>query len=432
MRRLRLAILLALGVRVALIALAFWRRGVQAFLVDDSRAYLSFAQSLTHGAFRDWNGNVEVFRTPGYPLLLTPGILLDTPIAFAIVLNLLLTIVIVRLVHEITHRLAGDAAAGLAVLLVALEPTLLTWSLKVMPETALACALLLFLSFALQSIESRRWQPVGLAAASLATAAYVKPIAWPLVWLVALCAFSALGVRRAALFTMIVSALIVPWHLRNQHLTGFAGFSSVMDRAVYLSAGASVAARREGVDHDAVRARMLEEEQVRGAASAERQSRIRRKGLSLLRDDPFGYARTHVAGMLRTLFDPGAAEYLRILHLYDRGARQTPLRQLPARYPLVFFTSIALALVLLPLLVLTAVTLLRRWRDPRVLAIGLVTAYMVLAGGGVPGNARFRAPIAPLLVILTACLATARQAATASRVHSSAHAIADGRNRPDV
>lgn len=133
MNRLRAALVAGLGLRLTLIMLALVRRGNEAFLVPDSRGYLALARSLTHGAFRNWSGDVEVFRTPGYPLLLTPGIWMGAPIAFAIAVNLLLTIAIVLAMHAIARRWFDEKTAGLCAIVVAIEPTLLTWSLKVMP-----------------------------------------------------------------------------------------------------------------------------------------------------------------------------------------------------------------------------------------------------------------------------------------------------------
>ncbi|HEX7831476.1 MAG TPA: hypothetical protein VF787_17605 [Thermoanaerobaculia bacterium] len=393
MNRLRAALVAGLVLRIVLIVLALVRRGKEAFLVPDSRGYLALARNLSGGAFRNWFGDVEVFRTPGYPFLLTPGVWIGARMAFAIAVNLLLTIAIVLATHAIARRYFDEKTAGLCALVVAIEPTLLTWSLKVMPETAFTLAILLAVFFA-------REKPF-VAAIFIVAAAYLRPIAYPLVFVLCLLAFFAIGWRKALVATAICIALLAPWHLRNYALTGFAGFSSVMDRAMYLSAGGSIAAERAGVSYAEMRKRMLEEDRVRAAASSERQSRIRKKGLALILSNPIGYAKTHVAGMARTLFDPGAAEYLRILNLYDRGARDMPLRELPSRYPLVFSASLVLAIALLPLVILPIVALAKSWRDPRFLLLAVIAGYLVFAGGGIPGNARFRAPVVPLLVLMS-------------------------------
>jgi hypothetical protein len=236
----------------------------------------------------------------------------------------------------------------------------------------------------------------------ISIAAYIKPIAYPLIFVLCLLTFVAFGWRKALIAIAICIALIAPWQIRNYTLTGFAGFSSVMDRAVYLSAGGSVAAQQQGVSYAEMRRRMLEQERVRDAADPERQARIRTKGLALIRSNPLAFAKTHVIGMMRTLLDPGAAEYLRIFDLYDRGARDTPFSQLAARYPHVFFASLILGIALLPLVILPAIAFRRAWRDPRFLLLAIVAGYLVVAGGGIPGNARMRAPAVPLLVLMSA------------------------------
>jgi lipopolysaccharide export LptBFGC system permease protein LptF len=109
--------------------------------------------------------------------------------------------------------------------------------------------------------------------------------------------------------------------------------------------------------------------------------------------------------MLRTLFDPGAAEYLRLAGVYSAGARDTGGMGETARaYPLVFWSSVVLGVVLLPLVLLPLAGALRVPRGERTafLLLALVAAYLVVAGGGMPGNYRFRAPAVPFLVLMSA------------------------------
>src|SRR5215472_8291268 len=64
---------LVLSVR-ALCALVIWHlRGPAGFLEPDSSQYLELARKMLHGSF-ELLGTPEVFRTPGYPLLLLPAV----------------------------------------------------------------------------------------------------------------------------------------------------------------------------------------------------------------------------------------------------------------------------------------------------------------------------------------------------------------------
>lgn len=404
---LRRAVIAAIAIRAAWIALIAWRGAPDAFVVSDSESYLGLAQRfLATGRFVDRFGTPELFRTPVYPLLLVPGMLLRHPIAIAVALNVLFAAAVVALTYRIAQRLHGHRVAALCALVAAIEPTMLTYSLKVMPETLFTLCLLLFADAALTE------RPIA-AGIALCAAAYVKPIAWPLVFVVLA---AAIVVRRKQALPLIVTcvALLAPWHLRNYAETGYAGFSSLMERSLYLSAGGSVIARHEHRPYEDVRQQLIAREQVRGPADAARIGRIRREGLSSVASDPLGWAMTHVKGMLRTLFDPGAVEYLRMLGLYEQGGRAVAgsagVLAVARAYPLPFLLSAIVGLLLLPLVLLPFLAATRIARDTRFAfwLFALLAAYHVTAGGGIPGYHRMRVPAVPFLILMSAFVYTAR------------------------
>jgi hypothetical protein len=271
-------------------------------------------------------------------------------------------------------------------------------------------------------------QPLIFAALALCAATYVKPITYPFIAVIIVAAFLVIRPRTAALFAIGCMTLLAPWHLRNYHVAGYAGFSTLLERAAYLSAGASVAAEHAHVHHAEMRARMLRR------ADAVAPAQIRREGWALIRSDPFGYAVTHLKGMLRTLFDPGALEYPRMFGVYREGVgatvRGSGLLGLVRAYPLAVAASVVLAIVLLPLIVLPVIATVRFRRDLRVLLLALIAAYLIVAGGGVPGYHRFRVPAVPFLVLLSATVVyTSRNAISGARRLSDARLSGD---RDDV
>jgi 4-amino-4-deoxy-L-arabinose transferase-like glycosyltransferase len=400
------AIAAAIGARMLLFFVAIERRGREIFLVSDSLAYLGLARNIAAGSgFVDPYGDPEIFRAPGYPLLLAPGILAHLPIVYALALNVLCAVAIVIATHRLARRLFGDERlAGVCALVVAIEPTMLAWSLKVMPETLLTLLILVFVACAFRALESHGLRWTCAAALAACGAAYVKPIAYPLVAIVFLASLLLRVPRRSLAFLSLSIVLLAPWQLRNYARTGYAGFSTLVDRALYLSAGGSVIARREHRSYAEVRQQMLDRARIRARLDdPQRYARIRREGAALVASDPFGYALTHAKGTLRTMFDPGATEYLRFFNLYAQGAKSAAASGGAAgvarAYPLVLAASIALGIVLLPLVVLPLVAL--RHAPPRAFfVLAIVAAYLLLAGGGVPGYARFRVPAVPLLVLM--------------------------------
>jgi hypothetical protein len=120
--------------------------------------------------------------------------------------------------------------------------------------------------------------------------------------------------------------------------------------------------------------------------------------------------------MVRTLLDPAAQEYLRLFGFYpergggllgtivDRGLLATLVR-LPLTHPSLFWTTLVLAALLLPYLVLAAAAPFTTSGTARVMVIVLlsVTFYFVFLSGGPHGSNRFRQPVMPIVSILAGC-----------------------------
>ncbi|HKR66392.1 MAG TPA: glycosyltransferase family 39 protein [Thermoanaerobaculia bacterium] len=396
--------------RALLASIALARHGLAIFVVPDSSRYLGLASNLAAGrGFTDFFGHPEVFRTPGYPLVLSLGT--SRPIAFAILINMLCAAAIVIVTYAVARRFVDDERIALAcAFVVAIEPTMLAWSLKVMPETLLTLCLVVFVACAFHALEARDVRWTIAAAIAVCIAAYVKPIAYPLVFVILLASLFLRAPRMSIAFALTAALLLAPWHVRNYARTGYAGFTSLLDRALYLSAGGAVVARQEHRSYEEVHEELLLREGLRtDAESRERNARIRHEGVSQIASHPLSFALTQAKGSLRTLLDPGATEYLRFLGVYSSGARASGLRA----YPMVLWSSVVLGLLLLPLLVLPLVALRHPTRERMLLA--LIVAYLVAAGGGIPGYARFRVPAVPMLVLLSAAAVASYGRSGASR-----------------
>jgi hypothetical protein len=410
---LRIAIVLAIAVRAFLILFIAHLGEPNVFRVDDSFTYTTGAQSIAaHGAFLDPTGKAETIRTPGYPLVLAPLMAIHASDAAIVAMNIVFAVLIVVVTWRIARQLfANDRVAGICALIVAIEPTMLTWSLKVMPETLFTLCLVLFAYAAIREL------PVA-AGFALCAAIYVKPIAWPLALIVPLAAVW-FRPKRALILFATCAALLAPWHVRNYLTAGYAGFSSLIDRSIYITAGGSVAARQQGVPFAEMRRQLIARDNAR-AGDAARYAEMRREGASRIASDPAGWAKTHVAGVFRTLFDPGAVEYPRMLGLYTSGGQAAlaggGVRAVARAYPFLFCLSIVWALALLPLVLLPIAGAFRVPAQSR-LAFGLfalIAVYLVVAGGGVPGYHRFRVPAVPFLVLMSAFAYTGHQCSSPS------------------
>jgi hypothetical protein len=410
---LRIAIVLAVAVRVSLVVLLANIGGPNAFRIDDTVTYITGAQNLASGgAFLDAHGSPEVFRTPGYPLVLAPFVALHASDAAIVAMNAVFAALVVFVTWRMARELFGDRVAGICALVVAVEPAMLIWSLRVMPETLFTLCLVLFAYAAI------RGKPVA-AGIALCAAIYVKPIAWPLALIVPLLAIWFQPKRALILLTTCV-ALLAPWHIRNYVSAGYPGFSSLIDRSIYISAGGSVAARQEGVGFVEMRRRLIAREEARGA-DPKRYDDMRREGVARVASDPIGWAKTHAAGMVRTLVEPGAVEYARLFGLYSASGGLGSMVDgrvagFARAHPILIAVSIVWAIVLLPLVFLPIVAAARVPAESR-LAFGLfalIAVWLVVAGGGVPGYHRFRVPAVPFLVLMCGFVYTDRRCSSPS------------------
>jgi 4-amino-4-deoxy-L-arabinose transferase-like glycosyltransferase len=393
---------MGLLIRAVLVTASWQLHGIAAFLVPDSLSYLELAKRLAAGkGFINRFGQAEMFRVPGYPLLLSGGSAIGYPVLFALLLQSLMTIGIITLTFAIARRvLREERLAAICAFVVAVEPTMMTWSMRVMPETALTLCLVAFAYAALRALETTRMKWTLIAALMLCAAAYMKPVAYPLVFLIAVAAL--IRPRAALLFACICAALLVPWIVRN-HRAGYTGFSTLAARAVYLSAGGSVIAAREHRSYEDVRQELIQRRDVRGPNANPKI--FAREGVAIVASDPFGYAKTHIRGMLRTMFNPGATDYLRMFGLYSEGGGGVLAKSgAPAAaraYPLAFWSSAALAILLAPLVILPFIAAWRL-RNAAFALLTIIAAFLIFAGGGVPGHSRFRAPAVPFLVVMSA------------------------------
>ncbi len=287
---------------------------------------------------------------------------------------------------------------------------MLAWSLRVMPETLLTLCLVLFVLFTLRALDEPRARWILPAAAALCAAAYVKPVIWPFVVLTSVAGVIAPAIsrvryriREGIAFLLTCVALLAPWHVRNYQRAGYAGFSTVMARAAYIAAAGPITARREQRPYTEVQAELVQKANKRRDHTG-----YMREGLSVVASDPLGYAWTHSRGMLRTLLEPGAMEYLRFLGVYSQGGRavmdQQGIAGVARAYPLGFWLSIVFAVVLVPLVVLPVVALVRLPRDarPAFTVLAMVAGYLIVSGGGMNATSRFRVPAVPFFVLMSA------------------------------
>ena len=401
------------------------------FHAPDTDSYLSTATSLVEEGRFAQSGEAEIRRTPGYPLLLTIGVLAGRPEAVTIILQVLIGMLSVYGVYALARRLAmfgkpwDSSVASLAALLYALDPLSVLYSSVLLSETLFTALLIAHLYGLIRYLETRSLHFVGLAALFAAAAAYVRPVAyfWPLVAAGLLLGYAVFGERRltgrvvpVVLLVVISMTPIALWQVRNFVQTGYRGFSSIGDRNLYSYLGASVLAASERRPYADVRRRLDDEldqhQEQHDWTPTQRYEYMGREGARLILSQPTTYLGIHLRGIVRALVDPGANWYLRLYRLYptsggllsqtvDRGILST-LATVAREQPRVLVANLLLGLVLGGQLLLAGVGLLRILPRPNEAVVMLLgsAVYFLVVTGGPAAHSRFRHPVMPVVCLL--------------------------------
>src|SRR5437016_3175946 len=174
----RLTILLIIVVLIrVVVALILWKiNGAAGFFSPDTGTYIESAQNMLHGSFSH-SGLPEIFRTPGYPLLLMPAVALQHPVIIALFENFLFAAASAGLIWKIVIDLVADQKAAFwAVVLYCFEPMSLLYSEKILTETTFTTLLLLFVWGLLRFLREPTYTRLALSALVLGCATYVRPV----------------------------------------------------------------------------------------------------------------------------------------------------------------------------------------------------------------------------------------------------------------
>lgn len=428
----RHVLFLAVAVRLLLPLLAIIITGGNAlFHAQDTNSYVRPAVALISEGRFDRNDEPEINRTPGYPILLIPGIALGYVELITIILQITLSALTVYLVYKITLLLFERSdIAILSAFLYALEPLSILYSSKLLSETLFTTLIAIFLYFLV-----RYWKKGSLAllvasATALAASVYVRPIAYYLpilvfvilfIWVLATDRKNSTRLVYLGVFLLTSIGLIGIWQIRNKIETGYPGFSAAAEESLYYWDAASVLAVANGIPIDEMKNQMgFYDEEIyfrkfpnqRGWERSEILRSMGKEGLAIILNNPATYSVLVSNGILRTLLDPGATEYLRMFRLYpeagglvdlfiERGLIST-IGFLIEEMPLVFWANLLLGPLLVSYLLLAVLGLVRCSRAlpmPMVLFSGLIAYFLVLSAVGI-GIHRARHPIMPIICIL--------------------------------
>jgi len=415
--KLRYIILLALALRVAFPVLILGlSNDVRVFYDNDTIEYIEPARGLIASGQFTTKGVPEIERTPGYPLLLIPGIISCHIELATIALQIVLSCFSVFIIYKIGILLFDTTEiAILCAALYAVEPLSIMYAARLYSETLYATVLLIFLYFLIRYLKSGALSDIILSATALAATAYVRPISYFMPSAITFALFLWTLLRRsqnrnlffhAAVFFLISMSIIVVWQARNKIETGYSGFSAISDQNLYFYVGGGILAKKDGVKLHEQLAKMgygvpetyfaLHPEQ-RTWTQDEIHRYRGREGIKLVFENLRTFFTLAFENTMTTLRETGATELLDMIKVdptSPEGARLKWILKLPLFIVLLAYWSLAAIGVFS-----------KRWANgAQLMVLIVVGAYLVLTAsmGGI-GYSRFRHPVMPIVCLMAGC-----------------------------
>jgi len=426
--------------------------------IGDSREYIALARNLVvhHTFSRDTTPpfRPELFRTPVYPLFLAGALLVvarpshpilraesapSSPLPFirlSLFLQLLLSLVTVWLTWWLASELGlSRESAGLAALLVGLSPSLAFLSSKLISEAVFAPLLLVCLLLLNRYRLTGRARDVVGAGICSGLLILTRPIAtfFPFIMAIYILWFRSEGRKRSAsvrnsfLLLAAASIVVVPWVFRNGAMTGRYIVTTASEHNVQLYDAATVVAAEKHITIPQARDSLMAEAVARyGSIDTTDEATMWQKLAAVSRPHLFRHPELAVPiwllGVSADFLNPVSVGPLLIhsgsspspdsrnllqtsLGLLTQGrvmqAFSTAWRVRVGGAPLFMLVVLGLATVFNLFLIWFSLASLFLRRTRCLFWLLLPILYFTFVTGTV-GDARFRAPIEPLLCMFAA------------------------------
>lgn len=403
-------------------------KDINIFHSYDTSKYVGAALGLVKTGQFTTNGIPETVRTPGYPLLIVPGLWVGIVEPVTVALQILLSCFTIYLIYKIGLKLfEAPGPALLAAGLYAVEPLSIIYTSLLMSETLFATTLMCFVYYFVKYLKNDSWKTLIISATLSAICVYVRPVSYFLAALITLFLFGMVLIRRiwtrkTALqtlsFFLISYALLVPWQLRNAYYADSWSFSGVSSDDLYFFTASTVLAQINKVPYEEQREEMA-------YASAElylkphpgggewTENEVRRwrssEALRIITAYPVAYLKMVSLGVAWTVAGPGVGSWLEVFKMNrDPSGKGKFATEDDKLYylrvsRLSYWGSIFLGLTLGVYWITALVGGYKMFRlDPWSLAfLVLIATYFVLIPAMLAiGYSRFRHPILPIVCIL--------------------------------
>ena len=407
--------------------LAYQHYSAGDYFFPDSATYLAPAKGMLSGwGFVDAPDDPETMRTPGYPLFLLPFLAAGAPSGTIVAVQHLLIATLAGALFALARRRgARRAYAAAAALTLGIEPLTLHYANKVLSESLSAVLLVVVVAVVLAARARGRMSLFVMAGLLCGVLTLVRPVGVALFAAIALALALESGrpgrSRRASraateegdaqrsaghpgkwrcIAALVASSLVLPivWAARNEHETGVFTIASIGGTNMLLYRAAGAMAMEDGGDFKTrlairqqqlvaiVTRQIIEEEEVRNPLElphAVMTSYYSALGRKVFLQHPRGAVLVTLRGLIVNLID---TDWQAMKNVSRLDARALEL----------------LCATLLGLMwVACLVGLARLFVADRVAALVIlfsIGCFLLVAAGG-EAEARFRAPVVPLMAL---------------------------------
>ena len=287
-----------------------------AFYTPDSKSYITRAvDMITYGTF-SLRGEPDIFRTPGYPLLLVPFIVIfgTEKVHYVLLFQFILVAATAYFVYKIVLLLfetnAGKKMARIAFVIVMADPATFISELSVMADSFLVFTVMSGLYYLIKYVRFDKWSDVLMGFAILGLSAYIKPVALYLPYLCGLILLLyKIKHRRFAGVILVLIAFLASyfitdcWQQRNKNIFGVKIFTSISAAGIYHYFAAAVTATAEGKSYKEMQKRYEDDLVSRNPAIQAKHNM--KKGLKIILSHPLISARIGLKALLVNMFEPG-------------------------------------------------------------------------------------------------------------------------------
>jgi 4-amino-4-deoxy-L-arabinose transferase-like glycosyltransferase len=309
-------------------------------------------------------------------------------------------ILILILVYKITLKLSSKKAAGIAVLLLSLEPSLFISSLSLAPELLFSFTLTLALFFGVCKPIKKIEFNYLLLGILIGISVLIRPIA--LIVVICLIIFWLINYYQTSqtiflLISVIASVFVLIWSLRNLLVHGFFNISSISANNIFWFEGVPAFSEAEGISFE--EAKSIEgglKNQIIGnnPSVIEEYNYNSKRGLELVFKNPIGWVQSHFKGAGKVIFGVYKSKF-KIIDEKIFGIDNQMIQS-------IHFLILGFITLLIWIFFLNGIGPFYKLDLSNARLTMLIIIAILLPATGQVAYARFRAPVVPLICIIAA------------------------------